>query len=176
MHRMVERLERLWAWLHTHEGKKLFRYTMISVISTSVSFMVLLIVYGVLRLWSEVPSTVFANAMASIPSYWLTRNWAWGKRGRSSWTREALPFWVMSGLGICVSIVGASLAAHVGKVHHLTHHEQTALVLLANLLSFSVFWVLKLMVFNRVFHVKPLLDEIDEEISVEEQSEGAGFR
>lgn len=90
--------------------------------------------------------------------------------------KEGVPFCVMSGLGIAVSIVGAALAAHVGKAHHLTHRELTALVLAANLLSFGVFWVLKLMVFNRVFHVPPLLEEIEEEIEAEEQSEGAGLR
>ena len=73
---MSERIERLWAWLHTHEGRKIFRYTMVSVISTAVSFVVLALVYGVLRLWTEVPSTVFANSVATFPSYWLNRQWA----------------------------------------------------------------------------------------------------
>ena len=35
----------------------MFRYTMVSVISTAVSLSVLFLVFGVLQLWSEVPST-----------------------------------------------------------------------------------------------------------------------
>ncbi|HMD44710.1 MAG TPA: GtrA family protein [Acidimicrobiales bacterium] len=173
---MAELFERLWAWLHTHEGKKVFRYSMVSVISTAVSFFVLFIVYGVLRLWSEVPSTVFANTVATVPSYWLNRRWAWGKGGRSHLVKEVLPFWAMAAVGIAVSIVGASVARHIANTHHLSHAESTALVLFANLVSFGIFWVLKLMLFNRLFHTPDLLEEIDEHIELEEHSEGAGLR
>jgi putative flippase GtrA len=173
---MTERLQRLWAWLHTHEGKKIFRYLMVSVISTGVSFIVLFLVYGVFRVWTEVPSTVFANVVAAFPSYWLNRNWAWGKTGRSHLTKEVLPFWAMGAAGIAFSVVGASVARHIGHSYHLGHTAQTGLVLLANVLSFAVFWVLKLMVFNRVFHVPTLIEELDEHIDAEEHPEGAGIR
>lgn len=159
---MPELLERFMLWLHTKEGKKIFRYSMVSVISTVVSFTVLFIVYGVVHLWSEVPSTVFANVVATFPSYWLNRSWAWGKSGRSHVMREVVPFWVMSALGIAFSIVGATVARHLGANH--SHAEKTALVLIANLVSFGIFWVAKLMVFNRVFHVPDLRDEIDEHV------------
>jgi putative flippase GtrA len=159
---MPELLERLMLWLHSKEGKKIFRYSMVSVISTAVSFTVLFIVYGVVHLWSEVPSTVFANVVATFPSYWLNRSWAWGKSGRSHLMREVLPFWVMSALGIAFSIVGATVARHLGANH--SHAEKTALVLAANLVSFGIFWVAKLMVFNRVFHVPDLRDEIEEHV------------
>jgi putative flippase GtrA len=135
---------------------------MVSVISTAVSFTVLFIVYGVARLWSEVPSTVFANVVATFPSYWLNRSWAWGKSGRSHLVKEVLPFWVMSGLGIAFSVVGATVAHHLGA-HH-THIEKTVLVLVANLVSFGIFWVAKLMLFNRLFHVPDLREEIEEHV------------
>jgi putative flippase GtrA len=165
---MTELFQRLWAWLHTHEGKKIFRYLMVSVITTGVSFVVLFLVYGVFRWWTEVPSTVFANVVAAFPSYWLNRNWAWGKSGRSHLTKEVLPFWVVGAAGIAFSVIGASVARHVGQTHHLGHAEQTALVLLANVVSFAIFWVLKLLLFNRLFHVPNLLEEIDEHLDVEE--------
>jgi membrane protein YdbS with pleckstrin-like domain len=82
----------------------------------------------------------------------------WGKGGRSHLGKEVVPFWVMSALGIAVSIVGASLAKHIGTTHHFSHLEQTALVLFANIVSFGVFWVLKFLVFNRLFRVHPLED------------------
>jgi putative flippase GtrA len=162
---MPEYVERFWLWLHTKEGVKVFRYSMVSVISTVVSFTVLFLVYGVGRLWTEVPSTVFANAVATFPSYWLNRNWAWGKTGRSHLVREVLPFWAMSALGIAFSIVGASVARDLGEHHG--HLERTALVLIANLVSFAIFWLLKLAVFNRLFHVPSLLTEMDEHLDLE---------
>jgi putative flippase GtrA len=158
---LLTRAEHVWEKRDTPEAKKLIRYTMVSVISTAVSLFVLLVVFGLLHLWGEVVSTVFANVVASIPSYFLTRNWVWGKTGRSHLVKEIIPFWVMSGLGIAFSIVGAAAAKHIGKVHHLPHLEQTVVVLVANVLSFAVFWVAKFLVFNRIFKVHPV-EELDE--------------
>ena len=158
---LVTRLLHLWERRDTPEAKQLFRYTMVSVISTIVSFGVLAIVFGLFHVWGEIGSTVFANLTAAVPSYYLNRNWVWGKSGRSHLMKEILPFWVMSGIGIVVSIGGAAVAKHLGTVHHLGHLEQTVLVLAANVASFGIFWVLKFALFNRLFHVHTL-EELDE--------------
>ena len=134
---------------------------MVSVISTVVSFAVLAVVYGLHIIKGEVEATVFANVVATIPSYFLNRMWVWGKGGRSRVMKEIVPFWVMSAIGIVVSIGGAAVARHIGKVNHLSHGEQTAVLLLANLISFGLFWVLKYMLYNRLFHVHPV-EELDE--------------
>src|SRR3974390_2476173 len=76
-------VDRLLATYRTPMGRKLARYTMVSVISAAVSFVTLFIVFGVLHLWSQVPSVIFANTVASVPSYLLNRQWTWGKTGRS---------------------------------------------------------------------------------------------
>jgi putative flippase GtrA len=157
----ADRLVHLWDRRDTPEAKHLFKYAMVSVITTGVSAVVLVLVFGVFKWWGEIGSTVFANAVATLPSYYLNRKWVWGKGGRSHLTKEIIPFWSLSAIGITVSIGGAALARHVSTVNHLSHTEQTVLVLAANLISFGVFWVLKFMVFNRMFHVHPL-EELDE--------------
>jgi putative flippase GtrA len=167
---VLDRIHSFYAWLHTHEGRKLFRYTMVSVISTVVSLSVIALVFGVFHLWaSEVWSTVFGNAVATIPSYWLNRRWAWGKTGRSHMMKEIVPFWSMAALGIAFSIIGAGVAHHIGVSHDLTHTELTAVVLLANVISFGIFWVAKLVVFNKMFKVE--LAEFDEHLAAEEAVE-----
>ncbi len=158
---LTVRVEHLWEKRDTPEARRLFKYTMVSVVSTAVSFGVLALVFGVLHLWGEIASTVFANVVATVPSYYLNRQWVWGKGGRSALTTEIVPFWAMSALGIVVSIGGAALARHIGIEHHLSHFAQTLVVLAANLLSFGIFWVLKFLVFNRLFHVHTL-EELDE--------------
>lgn len=173
---LIDRLARLWTWLHTPEGRKIFRYSMVSVISTAVSFVVLGLVYGVLRLWTEVPSTLFANGVATFPSYWLNRNWAWGKTGRSHLMKEVLPFWVAAAAGIAFSMVGASVAREVSTDFHLHHLASTAVVLVANVASFGIFWVLKLMLFNRLFHVPSAMVHLEEPIAAQDPAEGAGLR
>jgi putative flippase GtrA len=155
------RVEHLWQKRETPEAKRLIRYTMVSVISTVVSFGVLALVFGVLHLWGAIVSTVVANVSATIPSYYLNRKWVWGKGGRSHLVKEIAPFWVMSAIGIVVSIGGAAVARHVGIKYHLSHADQTLVVLLANLVSFGLFWVLKYLLYNRLFHVHPV-EELDE--------------
>jgi putative flippase GtrA len=167
---MSDLVRRLWAWLHTHEGRKLFRYTMVSVITTGVSLVSLLLLFGVARVWSEVPDTVVANVIAAFPSYWLNRKWAWGKSGRSHLWKEVVPFWSVAAASIAFSTIGAALARYLGHHWHLHHIGQTALVLLANIISFAIFWVLKLLVFNRSFKAPTLLDELDEHLTEEEHT------
>jgi putative flippase GtrA len=158
---VLTRAEHLWQKRETPEAKQLLRYAMVSVVSTVVSFGTLALVFGVFHFWGEIGSTVFANAVATVPSYYLNRGWVWGKNGRSHLMKEIVPFWAMSGIGIVVSIFGAATARHLGIEHHLGHIQQTVVVLFANVMSFAIFWVLKFLVFNRLFKVHPL-EELDE--------------
>jgi putative flippase GtrA len=160
------------SWAHSHEGRKLIRYTAVSGISTVVSFVALFLIFGVFHWLSQVPATVCANLIATVPAYNLNRQWAWGKSGPSHLTKEIIPFWGMSLLGIGVSIIGASIARHIGIEHHMSHIEETALVLVANLASFGLFWVLKLLLFNRLFHFE--LEEFDDHLNVEEHATPEG--
>jgi len=167
---VLDRLRSLYAWLHTHEGRKILRYTMVSVISTVVSLSVIAIVFGAFH-WGEIEATVFGNAVATFPSYWLNRKWAWGKHGRSHFMKEVVPFWTMAALGIAFSIVGAAIARHIGREHNLSHLELTLVVEAANVISFAIFWVAKLVVFNKMFKVE--LSEFDEHLAAEEAVEGS---
>ena len=133
----------------------MIKFTMVSVISALTSLVVLAIVYGGLRLWSEVPSVLFSNLCAGIPSYMLNRRWVWGKSGRSHLVKEILPFVVISVTGIGFSLFTASLAHHYADIHHLHHLVRTALVLFTNIASFGILWVFKFMILNRLFAQLP---------------------
>jgi putative flippase GtrA len=148
---MRNALVRLWRLSRTPEGLKVLRYTLVSLISALTSLVILTIVFGVLRLWSEVVSTLFANVMAGIPSYILNRRWVWGKSGRSHIWREILPFWVMSITGIGFALYTASLAHNFAHAHHLHHLAQTVLVVGANIAAFGILWLLKFIILNRLF-------------------------
>ncbi len=158
---LLVRLVHLWERRHTPEGKKLIRYSMVSVVSTIVSFASLTIIFGVAHWFGAITSTVIANVIATIPSYYLNRMWVWGKGGRSHLVKEVIPFWVMSAAGIVVSIGGAAVAHHIGTSFHLDHFDLTLVVLFANVMSFGLFWVLKFILYNRLFHVHPV-EELDE--------------
>lgn len=142
---------RLWRLAHTPRGLKVLRYTLVSVISALTSLVILTIVFGVLRLWGEVVSTLFANVMAGIPSYYLNRRWVWGKGGRSHIWRELVPFWVMSISGILFALYAASLAHNFADAHHLQHLARTILVVGANIAAFGILWFVKFLILNRLF-------------------------
>jgi putative flippase GtrA len=164
-------LASLVSWTRTHQGRKLIRFTMTSVITTLVSLASIAVLYG-FRIIPEVQwATLTGNVIGSFPAYHLNRRWTWGKRGRSHIRREIIPFWTLSILGIGFSQFFAWWAKYEVDTHQWSHLLNTALVTGANFISFAIFWVLKLMVFNRIFHVS-VLEEMDEHLKVEEQSTG----
>jgi len=148
---MKRSLARIWQLLRTPQGLKLLKYSAVSIISALTSLVLLTIVYGVLRLWTEVASVLFSNVMAGIPSYILNRRWVWGKSGRSHIWREILPFWVMSITGIGLALITANAAHNFADAHHLHHLARTVLVVGANAGTFAVLWLLKFMILNRLF-------------------------
>jgi putative flippase GtrA len=160
------------AWSKSHEGKKLIRFTAASGITTAVSLSTILVVYGFHIISGILSATLFGNVVAILPSYYLTRAWAWGKRGRSHWRKEVLPYWLMSFAGIAFSLLGATWVKSIVHSHDLDHSIDTLLVAGMNLASFAVFWVLKILLFNRIFHTHPLV-EIDEHLREEEEKQGA---
>lgn len=159
----------LWAWIRSPEGMKVVKYTSVSVISAATSQVVLILVYGVLSLWTEVWSTLFANIVAGVPSYMLNRRWVWGKSGRSHWWREILPFWVMSISGIGFAFYAASLAHTFANDHHLHHLARTALVMGANIFAFGILWFLKFLVLNRLFAQIADAELRDEALELEQE-------
>lgn len=160
------------AWSKSHEGKKLIRFTAASGITTAVSLSTILLVYGFHIISGIYTATLFGNVVAIVPSYYLTRMWAWGKRGRSHWRKEVLPYWLMSFAGIAFSLLGATWVKGIVHAYDLDHTIDTLLVAGMNLASFAVFWVLKILLFNRIFHTHPL-DELDEHLREEEEMQGA---
>jgi len=162
-----KRLRDLLAWARTHEGKKVLRFTSVSVVSTAVSFTSISVLYGFHIVKGVIWATVIGNLIATLPSYYLNRTWTWGKRGRSHFLSEIVPFWSMSFLGIGVSMLGAAWAREQVREHQWAHIVNTALVSFTNLFSFGLFWMLKMMVFNRIFH-DHTLEEMDEHLTAEE--------
>jgi putative flippase GtrA len=175
---MHDRVGQVVAWSRTHEGKKLIRFTSVSVISTIVSNVLIIVFFG-FKLMGVVEATVLSNCIATIPAYNLNRRWTWGKSGRSHVMKEIVPFWAMSALGIVGSFLFSLVAKHIvggsyfvqpdgHKIHHLL---ATIIVVGANLLAFAIFWVLKLLVFNRIFKVPSELEEVEEHLEHEEEAE-----
>jgi putative flippase GtrA len=170
---MRSRVVQVLEWSRTHEGKKLIRFTSVSVISTIVSQGLILIFFGLTRWMGVVEATVVANCLATIPAYNLNRRWTWGKSGKSHLLKEVVPFWTMSALAIAGSFffsLGAKAIINGHYFDHKHHHLlATLIVMAANFISFAIFWVLKLLLFNRIFKVPSELQEVEEHLEHEEE-------
>jgi putative flippase GtrA len=166
---MRGRFDSFLAWSKTHQGKKLIRYTASSVITTGVSFSAIVILYGFKIIPGVIWATLAGNVIATLPSYHLNRLWAWGKRGPSAFRKEIVPYWSLAFSGIAFSQIGAFSARAIVRAHEWSHLANTALVGFTNLLCFAIFWLLKLVVFNKIFHFDKL-KVIDEELVAEELS------
>lgn len=137
-------------FVRTKEFRKLWRYVATSAIATLVSLVALYLFYRVVKVGSAGEANVIATAIATVPSYYLNRTWAWGKTGRSDLWREVIPFWVIAFVGLVLSTLAVDVASH--EAHRLSqaHEVQTILVEAANLATYGILWVGKFLLFNRV--------------------------
>jgi putative flippase GtrA len=146
----VQFLERAWKFRHTPEFSRLWKYSVVSVVSTVVSLGGLALFYGVLQLASAAWCNLMATAIATLPSYYLNRTWAWGKSGKSHLMKEVVPFWTVAVLSALISTGVVRLAEL--WAHHMTHSHTkiTIIVEAANFATYGALWIGKFVLFNKL--------------------------
>jgi putative flippase GtrA len=129
------------------------RYVLVSVVNVLVGGGLLV----VLQHWMR---PTFANicgvAISAIPAYYMNRAWVWGKRGKSHWKKEVLPFWIFTGLGLVFSTLAISYADE--------HTTSKVLILFVQLSAFGVLWVIRFFVLDKLFHVEVFEDDTPDEL------------
>lgn len=128
---------------------RLVKFGAVSVISTVVTQGVLYLTYDVLTVGPAMTCNVIATAVATVPAYWLNRNWTWGKRGRSNWWREVAPFWIIAFVGLVLSTLAVGFAAHNADSWSQSHVMRRLIVQFANLVTYGFIWVARYVIFNR---------------------------
>src|SRR5688500_3922380 len=78
------------------------RYSMVSVVGVGVHQIVLLTALIVADL-KGVPANILAASVAAVPSFLLNKRWVWGRSDRAHFSREVLPFWVFTVVGVLLS-------------------------------------------------------------------------
>lgn len=102
------RLARIRARLSQGRPARMLRYSAGSVVATAVSQVTFLALYA-LGAGPRV-SSIVAFAAGMLPNYHLNRRWAWGREGRSSLTREVLPYLGVVLTSLAVVTAGTELA------------------------------------------------------------------
>ena len=86
------------------------RYVLVSVVNVLVGGGLLV----VLQHWIEpVEANICGVAISAVPAYYMNRAWVWGKRGKSHWKKEVLPFWIFTVAGLVLS----TIAIHFAQDH-----------------------------------------------------------
>ena len=102
----------------------------------------------------------FANicgvAISAVPAYYMNRAWVWGKRGKSHWKKEVLPFWVFTAAGLVLSTLAIAYADE--------HTTNKLVILFVQLFAFGVLWVVRFFVLDKLFHVEVFEDDTPDEI------------
>ena len=142
-------------------GQKAIKYTLVSVVAVLVGQITLAILYGILK-WGPISANVTASVAGGIPSYYLNRNWAWGKSGKSHLWKEVVPFWTLAFIGLGFSTWTVALGDHYAKSHFTSHLANTLTVQGANLFGYGVLWIVKFVIFNKLIFVHKPQDLEDE--------------
>jgi putative flippase GtrA len=133
--------------------RRFVRYGSVSAISTVISLVTLGILVGALGA-PAVLSNVIATAVATGPSFELNRRWVWAHTGQRSIRRQAVPYFLLSFLGLIVSTLAVHLAADATA--HSTRLVHTAAVEIATILSYGVLWLVQFFLCDRLlFRVQP---------------------
>lgn len=130
------------------------RYAAGSGVATVCSEVTFLGLYGVLATSPAIASIVGWLAGA-VPSYWLNRTWAWGRRGRASLAREVLPYVAIVLGTLLVAIVATSSVHAVLDRSQLSDDARVVLVGATFLAVYGVVFVLRYFMFDRLFGRTP---------------------
>ncbi|MEI7622074.1 MAG: GtrA family protein [Actinomycetes bacterium] len=128
------------------------RYALVAAVNVIVGQSLLLLLQGVFRpSWAN----LVAVGISAVPAYYMNRAWVWGKRGKSHWKREVLPFWLFTVAGLILS-TGA-----IWVVHRFT--DAKLVINLVQLVAFGILWVIRFFVLDRLFHVEVFEDDLPDE-------------
>lgn len=130
-------------------GGTFLRYAAGSVVAFGCSELVLIGAYTLFGVGART-SAILAWVAGAVPNYILNRRWAWRKKGRATFLRETLPYWVIT-LGTAAFAVAATSLAD-GWVHRSVagRGEQSLLFGGVYFLAYGIVFVAKFVLFDKL--------------------------
>lgn len=121
---------------------KFFKYSMTSVVGVVMGQSLIFFFASILKMqWGW--ANFWAVAISTLPTYYMSRQWVWQKRGKSSLYAEIVPFWVMTFLGLLLSTI-----AVVFLERRYPHNRVLANV--GNVAGFGALWLVKFFILDRI--------------------------
>lgn len=118
---------------------KILRFGAVSAISVPLNMTIfwLLLRSGM----NPVLANLCSVSISAAPNYLLNRYWVWAKMGKNSVRREIAPFWLMTLLGLCLSLSFVWIASQFT--------DFKPVLLGASFVAFGLIWVLKFFVLEK---------------------------
>jgi putative flippase GtrA len=107
-------------------------------------------------------SNILAVCISAVPAYYMSRSWVWGKKGKSHFKKEVLPFWIFVVTGLILSTLLVRWATDYAH-GTLTGRAEDLLPNLVNMAAFGILWVLRFFLFDKLFHVEVYEDDTPDE-------------
>lgn len=142
---------------------RLLRYGGTSAVGVILGQTILRVCYDLFG-WSGLVSNLVAFVVANIPVYHLNRSWVWDRCGRSKWSREVLPFWLVSLAGLALS------SLTVGLADSATNNGW--FISAASIGAFGTVWLVKYAVCDQ-YLFGPILDDDSSRDNLEAQDDGS---
>lgn len=122
------------------------RYTVGSVICFGVSELVFVALFAPNLLGAR-GAAIVASIAGIIPGYFLNRSWTWGRRGRSDFWREVVPYWATAVISTALAALGTGAANALFADE--SRGTRTLINAAAYMLVYGVLFVAKFVIFQR---------------------------
>ena len=140
---------------------KLLKYSSASFAGLIVGQSVLALFYTGLG-WGAIPSNLVSVAIGAIPNYTINRYWTWHQTGKNRLWGEVVPFWVMSFLGMVLSLFAVAYAED--------RWDTGLAIAIAQVTSFGVLWLAKFLVLDKIMW--KIVHEIQPDVAIDEAEAG----
>jgi putative flippase GtrA len=141
--------------------KKLLKYSTASAVAIAVGQPVFWIFDGALG-WAAIPANLVSVSAGAVPNYLINRRWTWSQTGKNRLWGEVVPFWVMSALGMILSLLAVSYAEN--------RWDSTAINSIAQLAGFGVLWIAKFLVLDRLMW--KIVHDLQPDVAIDEAEAG----
>lgn len=121
---------------------KFFKYSMTSVVGVVMGQSLIFFFASIMKMqWGW--ANFWSVAIATVPTYYMSRQWVWQKRGKSSIYAEVIPFWVMTFLGLLLSTIAVVFLER-------RYPDNRILANVGNVAGFGVLWLAKFFILDRI--------------------------
>jgi putative flippase GtrA len=138
------------------------RYVAVSMVNVVVGQGLLLIFHAILHV-GQTLSNILAVSISAVPAYYMSRAWVWGRKGKSHFRTEVLPFWIFIAVGLVFSTLMVAIGSRVAGVQGQTVENltmfQKLLPNLLNMFAFGILWVARFFLMEKLFTRRPELIE-----------------